>query len=161
MNWDAIGAIGEIVGAFAVVLSLVYLSIQIRTQNKESRLASVQETVVAQRDSMRMFVEPQVSEDFLAVIDNFEAAEPAQRLRFTMLIMVALKANQGAYLQFIEQRLDSDFFKPFGEQLADMLANDSVKKVWKQRGHQFDDRFRDYVDGIQPGKQLYPEKNIV
>jgi len=26
MNWDAIGAIGEIIGALAVVITLVYLS---------------------------------------------------------------------------------------------------------------------------------------
>ena len=30
MNWDAIGAVGEIVGASAVVLSLAYLAVQIR-----------------------------------------------------------------------------------------------------------------------------------
>jgi len=30
MNWEAIGAIGEIVGALAVVASLAYLVIQIR-----------------------------------------------------------------------------------------------------------------------------------
>lgn len=30
MNWDAIGAIGEIVGALAVVLTLAYLAIEVR-----------------------------------------------------------------------------------------------------------------------------------
>ena len=30
MNWEAIGAIGEIVGAVAVVLTLAYLAIQVR-----------------------------------------------------------------------------------------------------------------------------------
>ena len=30
MNWEAAGAVGEIVGAFAVVLTLIYLAIQIR-----------------------------------------------------------------------------------------------------------------------------------
>ena len=30
MNWEAIGAIGEIVGALAVVLTLAYLAIQVR-----------------------------------------------------------------------------------------------------------------------------------
>jgi hypothetical protein len=30
MNWDAIGSIGEIVGAIAVIATLIYLSIQIR-----------------------------------------------------------------------------------------------------------------------------------
>ena len=30
MNWDAIGAVGEIIGALAVVLTLGYLAIQTR-----------------------------------------------------------------------------------------------------------------------------------
>ena len=30
MNWDAVGAIGEVAGAFAVVITLVYLAIQVR-----------------------------------------------------------------------------------------------------------------------------------
>ena len=38
MNWDAIGAVGEILGAMAVFLSLVYLASQIRAQNREYRI---------------------------------------------------------------------------------------------------------------------------
>lgn len=34
MNWDAISAVGEIVGAAAVVLTLIYLAVQIRQNNK-------------------------------------------------------------------------------------------------------------------------------
>ncbi|PCI77449.1 MAG: hypothetical protein COB20_08040 [SAR86 cluster bacterium] len=34
MNWEAIGAVGEILGAIAVVLSLAYLAIQIRQSNR-------------------------------------------------------------------------------------------------------------------------------
>jgi len=40
LNWEAIG---EIVGALAVVISLLYLAAQIRTQNLESRIAAVHE----------------------------------------------------------------------------------------------------------------------
>ena len=39
MNWDAIGAIGEIFGAIAVVVSLVYLGRQI---NQSARTTSIQ-----------------------------------------------------------------------------------------------------------------------
>ncbi len=35
MNWDAIGAVGEIVGAAGVILSLVYLAAQIRHNTKQ------------------------------------------------------------------------------------------------------------------------------
>ncbi|NQV69442.1 MAG: hypothetical protein HQ498_05390 [Pseudohongiella sp.] len=34
MNWDAIGAVGEIAGAIAVVVSLIYLASQIRQSNR-------------------------------------------------------------------------------------------------------------------------------
>ena len=34
MNWEAIGAVGEIAGAVAVVLSLIYLASQIRYSNR-------------------------------------------------------------------------------------------------------------------------------
>jgi hypothetical protein len=35
MNWDAIGAIGEIIGAIAVVVSLIYLAAQIRQNSNQ------------------------------------------------------------------------------------------------------------------------------
>ena len=37
MNWEAIGAIGEIVGAIAVVATLFYLAIQIRYASREAQ----------------------------------------------------------------------------------------------------------------------------
>jgi heme/copper-type cytochrome/quinol oxidase subunit 1 len=37
MNWDAIGAIGEIVGAAAVVFFLIYLAVQLRQSAKFTR----------------------------------------------------------------------------------------------------------------------------
>ena len=40
MNWEAIGTVGEIVGAFAVVASLAYLAVQIRTQVRQQKKAA-------------------------------------------------------------------------------------------------------------------------
>ena len=52
MNWDAIGALGEILGASAVFASLIYLAIQIRAQNRESRLGAMHEMSVGTRDHL-------------------------------------------------------------------------------------------------------------
>ena len=155
MEWEAIGAFGEIVGAAAVVLSLFYLGFQIRGQNKEARNAAMHETVAAQRDSMRMLTEPQLSEDYLAVIEDYDGATPAQRLRFTMAVMVIFKTTQDAYQQFLQGRLDAALFHPFGTQMADFMAYQSVQRVWELRKHQFDTQFRSYVDEMKIGTQLY------
>ena len=45
MNWEAAGAIGEIVGAIAVVGTLGYLALQIRQQNAATNL-QIQETIL-------------------------------------------------------------------------------------------------------------------
>ena len=41
MNWDAIGAIAEVGAAVTVIVTLIYLSQQIRHANIESRLSAV------------------------------------------------------------------------------------------------------------------------
>ena len=41
VNWEAISAIGQIVGAIAVVISLIYLAREIRSNARSAPLASV------------------------------------------------------------------------------------------------------------------------
>jgi hypothetical protein len=42
MNWDALGAIGEIVGAAGVIVSLLYLAFQVRNNSRQLRHDSAQ-----------------------------------------------------------------------------------------------------------------------
>jgi hypothetical protein len=44
MDWNAIGAIGEVCGAIAVVITLIYLSRQLRENTKSIKLQSVEST---------------------------------------------------------------------------------------------------------------------
>ncbi len=37
MNWDAVGAVGEILGAIAVFVSLIYLAVQTRNNTRALR----------------------------------------------------------------------------------------------------------------------------
>ncbi|MFT4815649.1 MAG: hypothetical protein ACI9IQ_001142, partial [Cyclobacteriaceae bacterium] len=37
MNWDAIGALGEVAGALVVIISVVYLASQVRQNTAVSR----------------------------------------------------------------------------------------------------------------------------
>ena len=65
MNWEAIGAIGEIFGAGAVVISLFYLASQIRTQNKEARLAAQHQVLTAFREASLIMSDPELADIFL------------------------------------------------------------------------------------------------
>ena len=40
MNWEALGALSELIGAIAVVLTLIYLAVQIRQNTRAIRLGT-------------------------------------------------------------------------------------------------------------------------
>ncbi len=42
MTWDAIGAIGEIISALAVVVTVTYLAIQVRRSGEQTKTQTVQ-----------------------------------------------------------------------------------------------------------------------
>ena len=50
MNWDAIGAIGEIIGALAVLVTLIYLAVQVRQAKHQLDLNSAQARAIHLRD---------------------------------------------------------------------------------------------------------------
>ena len=43
MNWEMVGAVGEVLGAAGVIVTLVYLASQIRVSNRAARSAAMQE----------------------------------------------------------------------------------------------------------------------
>lgn len=47
MNWDAIAAIAEVVAAFAVLMTLIYLAIQTRDNAKVMRSRAIWDTQVS------------------------------------------------------------------------------------------------------------------
>ncbi len=62
MNWEAIGAIGELVGAAAVIITLIYLASQVRyaknatlDQNRLTRSSAIRDIILAtaNNDSLR------------------------------------------------------------------------------------------------------------
>ena len=54
MNWEAMGAIGEVVGAIGVIATLAYLATQIRDNNKMMRATTKQDMAV-QTQNMTLF----------------------------------------------------------------------------------------------------------
>ena len=59
MNWEAIGAIGEAVGAAAVVASLLYLAVQLRGSTRASIVQAKLESTRLMTDFLK-FIESEI-----------------------------------------------------------------------------------------------------
>jgi hypothetical protein len=62
MNWEAIGAIAEVLAATGVIASIVYLAIQIRDNTRTNRVTARQNTTKQFTDSIDLLmVHPDLS----------------------------------------------------------------------------------------------------
>lgn len=83
MNWEAIGAAGEVLGAVAVFVTLVYLATQIRHAKDESRRALSQARTEANRELIALGLEDKILEAHIKADIAFES-EPSGAAQMLM-----------------------------------------------------------------------------
>ncbi len=155
MNWDAAGAIGEIFGAAAVVVSLLYLASQIRTQNREARAASVHQVLHEYSTAISRLHEPEMADIWVAAIEDFDSLSATQRLRFVVYLMVAVRSFEDAYFQWREARLEDDVWLALLPSLLDVKSTKAFARFWELRRHQFRPEFAEYIDSLEEGKYSF------
>jgi hypothetical protein len=92
VNWEAIGAVGEIVGGLGVLASLVYLATQIRHNTRSLEAVSLQSVLDGPRDRyfLPQAANAEISDIFargLNALDNLDATE---KRRFFFLMFEQL-----------------------------------------------------------------------
>jgi hypothetical protein len=145
LNWDAIGAIGEIVGAAAVVVTLIYLTIQLR-QNTTAVEHAVHRGVFEDGQAwlFRLIENPEIVQLYRAGLRGDSlSAEDALRFRFLMQVL------------FNHWHHARQFGAPHAASPADVasvVATPGGAAYWKRaRGEELagqQEAFKDFVDDI-------------
>ena len=100
MNWEAIGAAGELIGSAAVFVTLVYLAAQVRHARAESSRALSQGRMEANREVLRLDME----EQNLATIIKAETSlgSPRPPLVVTLMEHCGLDLEEAWRMMLIE-----------------------------------------------------------
>lgn len=87
MNWDALGAIANLMAAIGVLVSLLYLALQVRQNTQWLRQQAFQLGTNEVRNwASRFGQSAEVSALFLRGQTNFSSLTPPEKLQFTMLV---------------------------------------------------------------------------
>ena len=136
MNWNAFGAIGEVIGAAAVIVTLFFVGVQIRS----ARLVSRNQTFSQIFDGVSRHVvetsSPQLSEVTIRGLLSFDALEGADRLQFDSIMQGYLNYIE-ATLSTAEDRLfDSRVFEEWGSFIQLRFAPYPGFREWWAVAHQ-------------------------
>jgi len=125
MNWDAIGALAEAIGAIAVIVTLVYLAIQLRQNTRAIERSTERGVFDDANDWMYKIIEsPELAELYLAGMKD-ELRSTSDRLRFSLLLN-ALFVHWGHAFEAGAFRIVNN------SQIAGVLARPGGAAYWKR-----------------------------
>lgn len=152
MNWDAIGAIGEIVGAAAVVASLLYLAVQTRANAKALRAGAIwdSETIFGNVNYLHG-ANPEwaglLGRATLpsATMADFDLTEQSQ-LQFTF--RGALQYYQAQWTLCDEGLIPKELWERRRRSLRGFIEAPVFREVWEEeiRQHIVSDEFRKIIE---------------
>ena len=146
MNWEAIGAVGEIVGAFGVIVSLLYLAVQIRGDARAKRAATVHEQSEAVRSFLQMIATDQeLGAIYLRGLRDFQSLEDWDHVRFSSHLGFLFRVFEENFFQWDEGNLDAHLWRGFESPIIDMLAYPGVREWSSTRSHWYSMPFGEFI----------------
>ena len=148
MNWEAIGAIGEILGAVAVLVTLVYLTTQIRQNTQTTRAKTYSSTT----DGWHNYMQGQTVEDIdllISLARKPSELSDAEFYRAYYLCRVLFRRMEHDYYQFKAGTFESNTWDSYmrGFEL-DTFNNPGVRVMWALQSSYVDPTFRSYMQSV-------------
>ena len=153
---EALGNLGDFVGGVAVVVTLIYLAVQIRQNSRQMELntASVQAAAYqAQLETTRLanmeiVRDKQLAEWTLISPDELQNLDRADRFRLELLCLGALRQRQHLFVQMQDGLVRSDLAATHDVGLRGLFGNPAMSELWSRSKTQFVPDFVRHVDGI-------------
>ena len=121
MNWDAISAIAELLGALAVIVTLIYLAVQLRQQNTVTKAQIEQQRAdsVIQLATVLSVTENRILYTKVVLDRSLTPADLSEEENIHLRIILSpLRANfENTYQQFQSGYISEEFYEDVSKQL--------------------------------------------
>ena len=142
-------SVAEIIGAIAVIVSLVYVGYQVNDNTSAIRSAAANDASVAMqtwylemgsnREASDMWFNAMTSPDPLPTHDEFQ---------FMMMMHAVLLGMQNSYLLSQEGTIDPEFREAITTAIVAVKDLPGMGRYWRQRRGFFHSGFAEYIDGL-------------
>jgi len=145
MNWDAISAISETIASVAVVVSLVYLAMQVKHSNKLSQSQTRTDLRhMAQSEVFKMIDYPEICQAFFK-----EELTEQEAIQLHNFLISALRFREFIWRQYQLNLLDEETFRNYMKAVLQVLGSDRNRRWWDTyKNTTFDPGFIAYIDDL-------------
>jgi hypothetical protein len=148
MSWEAIGAISEIIGAIAVVASLVYLATQVRQSTKVARSATRQAIAEsAQRLGQDLIDDTGMAEIFVRHISG-EELSAVENIRLQARCYRDMRHWENIHYQMSEGLMSEEQWHGFRKNLQILFGIKAYREYWDHESGLYSESFRKEVEAV-------------
>ncbi len=151
MNWDAVGAVAELAGAFAVVASLIYVGRQMSFNANSMAAAAHENAVHAVRTAAALVAsDPSRARLFSRGTNDPSSLTDDERIQFFYIVYSQLKAYEGIHYHYLLGSLDEGLFDGYRTTVTVYMATAGFKFYWSARKRLFSADFVGFIDSLAP-----------
>ena len=149
LNWEAIGAVGEILGAIAVVLTLGYLATQLRQNSQTLRASALDASITSANDVRKSIYESaEVAEIFRRGSTDPECLTEDERIRFRLVMHNIVWGTWNIYVQAQLTGLSASTWEAQIPLLTRILSTPGGKWYWATSRQEVDETYREYIENL-------------
>ena len=158
MNLNDLANLGQIVGAVGVMVTLVYVALQIR-QNTNAVRAATAQTV---HEHFASWYHLLASDDSLSqvVIDglkDYGSLSEKDKARFVAMVMAFLSYSQNAFLKWRQGMLEPSLWLGWEQVIMNLTGSPGGRAFWKERAYLFGEEFRRHVEDDLMKRTPHPD----
>ncbi len=159
MSIMELGALGELVGAIAVLVTLIYLTTQLRQNTRAVRAASLQALDKSVTDNIALFAS---SPENAALMQHgrlaHETLSDEEKARFHLMISVMFLSMDSFFWSHRSKVLPQELWAREQEALEAWVNTPGGRTAW-QNAH-VSKPFREYVEAhlLEPARALQPQR---
>jgi hypothetical protein len=151
MNWEAINAVSQFVSSIAVVLSVLYLGIQVHRSTRVAKVAAQDAAASAVRDVTNTFMEnAEMSRIWGAGLEDLNKLSAEDQARFFHATHQFLKALETIHFHYLNGLMDEQLWRGWQELLRHYIAAPGIARYWDIRSQLFSARFREFISHLEP-----------
>lgn len=166
MKLQDLASLAEIVGGVAVIVSLIYVGVQVNDNTAAIRSAAASDaTTTMQSWYIQMGGNRQASDNWFNAMTSPDPLPARDEFQFMMSMHVAILGMQNSYLLTKEGTLDAEFREAVATAIVGVKNLPGMHRYWRQRRGFFHTGFAEYVDelltrDIAPTVDIYKLKEV-
>jgi hypothetical protein len=149
MNLQDWASIAEIIGGAAVIISLIYVGLQVNDSTSAIRSAAASDATTAMQSwYLEMGRNRQASDIWFNSMKSPEPLSANDEFQFLMSMHTAILGMQNSYLLSKEGTLDTEFREAVTTAIVAVKDLPGMGRYWRQRRGFFHTGFAEYVDDL-------------